>query len=363
MSKDYYKTLGVDKNASTEEIKSAYKKLALRYHPDKNKGDKTAEEKFKEINEAYQVLSNPEKRSSYDQFGTADFSGGNRQGFDFGGAGRGFDGFNFSSFGEEGFGDIFDAFFGGGRRKKKRGSDIEIIISLTFEEAVFGAEKEISYSVLDECPNCQGRGGENMKTCKQCNGSGKIVKATRTILGSFSQTTICPGCNGRGETPENKCRNCSGAGRTRQQKTLNVKIPAGVNNDSSIRIDSAGEAGEDGSPRFGEAGKGDLYLRIKVKPHKEFSRRGYDIYSEKEISFSSAALGEKIEVNTIYGPVQLNIPAGTSSHTEFRLKDKGVLHPTRKTKGDHFILIKIKVPKKLTREEKELLEKWKKISD
>ncbi len=347
MSKDYYKTLGVDKNASTEEIKKAYKKLAIKYHPDKNKGDKTAEEKFKEINEAHHVLSNPEKRSSYDQFGTADFSQGGG-GFD---SSKGFSSGGWSSFGNEDFSDIFDMFFGGGRKREKRGNDIEIIMPLSFEESVFGVEKEISYSVLDKCPLCQGKGGENPRTCSRCGGSGKIAKTTRTVLGSFSQTTICPECKGKGRVPEKKCRECGGTGKTRQKKKLKVKIPAGVTNNSSVRIVGGGEAGDDRN--------GDLYLRIKVEPHREFKRRNYDIFSEKEISFTEAVLGDKIDINTLHGPVKMGIPAGTPSHTEFRLKGKGAPHPNGKARGDHYVLVKIKVPKKLSKEEKEILKKLK----
>jgi len=355
MNKDYYKILGINKNASQEEIKKAYKKLALKYHPDRNKGNKEAEKKFKEINEAYQVLSNPHKRSAYDQFGTTDFSQyRSAGGWDFGGFSRGFssqDGsaWNFSSFVDEDFSDIFNIFFGRDKRKKKRGADIEIIVPLTFEEAVFGTEKNISYSVLDKCPTCKGMGGTNLKTCPQCQGSGTITKTIKTILGSFSQTITCPTCKSKGKIPENKCRTCGGTGTTRQQKNIKVKIPAGVNNDSSIRITEKGESGK--------GGRGDLYLRIKVEAHKEFRRSGYNIFSEKEISFSQACLGDKIEINTIWGPVKLNIPAGTQSHTEFVLKGKGISHPIKKSKGDHFVLIKIKVPKKLSKEEKEILEK------
>lgn len=357
MSKDYYNILGVSKSATPDDIKRAFKKLAVKYHPDVNK-EKGAEEKFKEINEAYQVLSDPQKKSNYDQFGSADM--GNMGGFSSGG-GQGFGGFDFSGFntgeGFGGFDDVFDIFFGGGGKRTKaqnRGNDVEIILPLDFKEAVFGTEKDISYSVMDMCPECHGKGGTGLKKCSDCGGSGKVNRVTRTILGAFNQVQTCSSCKGRGEVPSEKCRKCGGASRIRQTKNIKVKIPAGVNSDSSIRIAGAGEGGQDGN--------GDLYLRIKINPHKEFIREGYDIFSEKEISFSSATLGDKVEVNTVDGPLKLVIPAGTQSHTEFRLKGKGVPHPNqREARGDQYVTIKVRVPRKLSREEKEMLEKLKNI--
>ncbi len=350
-TKDYYKILGLERSASADQIRATFKKLAVKYHPDVNK-EATAEAKFKEINEAYQVLSDPQKKSQYDQFGHSDFnphggggSGGFSQGFDFSGFQQGAD------FGD--LGDIFNSFFGGRqtRSRKRPGRDIEMIIQLTFEEAVFGVEKKINYSVIDTCSVCHGRGGENLKKCQKCDGQGQITHMARTILGSFSQVATCPECKGRGEVPEIPCRHCHGEGRLRQQKEVTVKIPAGVDDDSSIQISGRGEAGEDGH--------GDLYLRIKVQPSRQFERDGSDILSEKEISFAQAALGNKIEIETIHGPVMLNVPAGTESHTNFVLRGKGVAHPTNKDRGDHIVTIKIKVPKKLNREERELLEKLK----
>ncbi len=355
MSKDYYKILGVDKSASADEIKRAYKKLAVKHHPDVNK-EAGAEAKFKEINEAYQVLSDPQKKANYDQFGSADM--GNMGGQGFGGFSGGQGGFDFSNFSGEGFGgfdDVFDIFFGGGGKRTKaqnRGSDVEIIMPLDFKEAVFGTEKDISYSVMDICPQCHGKGGSGLKKCSDCGGSGKVNRVTRTILGAFNQVQTCPVCKGRGEVPSEKCHKCGGASRIRQTKNIKVKIPAGVNNDSSIRIPGAGEGGQDGN--------GDLYLRIKINPHKEFIRDGYDIYSEKEISFSSATLGDKVEINTVDGPLKLVIPAGTQSHTEFRLKGKGVPHPNQRgVRGDHYVTIKVRIPRKLSREERDMLEKLK----
>ena len=360
MSKDYYKSLGIEKGASAEEIKSAYKKLARKYHPDINK-ESGAEEKFKEINEAYQVLSDPQKKSNYDQFGSADFGG---QGFG-GGQGGGFSGFSGFSSGQgfggfDDLGDVFDMFFGGGssrskERTRNRGSDIELLTEISFEEAVFGVEKEISYSLMDRCDECQGKGGTNLKKCSDCGGSGYVNKMTRTILGSFAQKTVCSKCKGKGEVPENICRKCGGSGKTRQTKRLKVKIPAGVNHGSAIRIAGAGEGGEE---------NGDLYLRIKVREHDEFEREGYDIYSEVMISYSSAVLGDNIEVNTIDGKVKLNIPAGTMSHTQFKLRGKGVPHPNNnRTRGDQYITVKIEVPKKISREEKAILEKLKDLEE
>lgn len=359
MNKDYYKILGIPKSATSDEIKRAYKKLAVKYHPDVNK-EAGAEAKFKEINEAYQVLSNPQKKANYDQFGSADFAG-SQGGFGGFSGNQGFGGFDFPGFQNGGgnFGgidDIFDVFFGSsGRGRKKpgnRGHDIEIIIELDFKESFAGAEKEISYSVMDNCPECKGAGGTNLKKCSQCGGSGYVTRAQRTILGSFAQTVICPTCRGKGEAPENICRKCGGTSTTRQNKSIKVKIPAGVNNGSTIRIPDGGEAGIDGN--------GDLYLRIKIRPSKEFERRGQDIFSEVEIPYATAVLGGKINVATLDGPVVLNIPSGTPSHTQFRLKGKGMPNPNNpRQRGDQFVLIKIMVPKKLTREEREMLEKLK----
>ncbi|MBI2448293.1 molecular chaperone DnaJ [Candidatus Microgenomates bacterium] len=355
-SKDYYQILGVPKSASADDIKRAFKKLAVKYHPDVNK-EKNAEEKFKEINEAYQVLSDQEKRSQYDQFGTTDFGSSGRGGF----SGFSQGGFDFSGFGQNtnfgGIDDMFDIFFGGARGQKDRGRgrDIEIILQLTFEEAVFGAEKEIAYSIMDFCLVCGGKGGEKLKKCSTCQGAGKVQKTTRTILGSFAQTTICHTCEGRGEIPEITCSKCHGKGKTRQNKDVRVKIPAGVDEDSTIRLAEKGEAGQNVS--------GDLYLRIKVLPSKKFTREGTDIMTDQEISFAQAVLGDKIKIETIHGPIILNIPAGTKSHTHFVLRGKGVASPTGHGHGDHLVNIIIAVPKNLSREEKELLEKLKKIAE
>jgi molecular chaperone DnaJ len=354
MSKDYYKILGVDKSATPDQIKSAYKKLAVKHHPDVNK-ESGAEAKFKEINEAYQVLSDPQKKSNYDQFGSADMGGaGGGQGF--GGFSQGF---NFNGEDMGGFDDIFDVFFGGGRNKRKkenRGRDVEILIELEFKEAIFGIEKDLSYSVMSRCPECGGAGGSNPKQCPECGGSGYVSRTTRTILGSFAQNAPCSKCHGKGEIPENICRKCSGSGTSRQTKDIKVKIPAGVNDGSAIRVAGGGEAGDDG--------EGDLYLRIRVKPSKEFEREDQDIFSDLEISFPQATLGDKVKVETVDGFVDLTIPAGTASHTRFRLKGKGVPYPNQRgTRGDHYVTIKLIVPKKISREERELLEKMRNISN
>lgn len=349
MSKDYYKTLGIDKSANADEIKRAYKKLAVKYHPDVNK-ESGAEEKFKEINEAYQVLSDPQKKSSYDQFGTADFSraGPGSSGF----SGGSWDFSNFSGGNASGFEDIFDMFFGGSgksRRKASRGQDVEIIIELDFKEAIFGIEKDVSYSIMGLCPECLGKGGSNLKKCNACGGSGFVTQTTRTVLGSFAQTMPCQRCKGKGETPENTCKKCSGTGKTRQRKDIKVKIPAGVDDGSAIRIAGGGEAGEDGA--------GDLFLRIRVRPSKTFERNGTQIFSQTEISYSTATLGGKIDVETVDGPIVLTIPSGTASETEFRLRGKGAPSPNNpKQRGDHFVTIKVRVPKKISREEREILE-------
>ena len=363
MSKDYYKTLGVEKTASDDELKKAFLKLAHQYHPDKNGGK---DDKFKEINEAYQVLGNAEKRKQYDQFGQT-FSGagagaGGYQG-GFGGFQNGYGGMNINmddlgDLGEMfgGLGDIFgfgSARGGQGRRRgPRRGSDIEAAMTIDFMEAVFGAEKEVTLKKKIVCTKCAGSGAEpgaKVENCTTCKGAGRVRRLQRTILGSIQTETTCPDCAGEGKTVSQKCSACRGAGVVYDTVKFKVKIPAGVDNGGRIRIPGYGEAGEK------NAQAGDLFLEIKVRPSEKFERDDYDILTKKEIAFSQAALGDKVEVETVYGPVDLKIPEGTQSGTVFKLKNKGVGYTDGRTKGDHLVTVIIKTPKNLTKKQKESL--------
>ncbi len=365
MSKDYYNILGVNKNASQEEIKKAFRQKAHQFHPDKKGGD---EAKFKEINEAYQVLGDAKKRAQYDQFGSAFEQAQGRGGF------SGFDGFrDFSGFangfsqGQGGFrvdmddlGDIFgglgDIFgFGGGRRKTRarRGNDLEVALTIDFSEAVFGTGKEIRLKKKTVCPHCRGNGaepGSKIETCKTCGGSGQVARVQRTILGNMQVQMTCSACGGEGKTYAQKCLHCSGSGIGQEVAAIKVKIPAGIDNGESIRLSGQGEAGEKG------AAAGDLYLRIRVKPDKRFERDGYDIKSAAEINFTQAALGDKIEIETVYGPVKLKIPEGTQSGTVFKLRDKGISRLQGRGKGDQLVTVLVKTPRNLSRQQKKALE-------
>lgn len=354
MSKDYYNILGVSKDASPDEIKSAFRKKAHEHHPDKG-GDA---EKFKEYNEAYQVLGNETKRKQYDQFGTT-FSGANGGGQ---GSWGGFSGFqNGANMDYEdlsdmfgGFSDIF-GFGGGGRRGSSRntsGRDLEMAMKIDFEEAAFGVEREISFAKQAACDKCEGKGAEpgtKIETCSTCKGSGSVIRVQRTILGNIQTKSICPTCSGQGETFTEKCSKCGGSGVFKKQVKLKVKVPAGINNGESIRLSGQGEAGERG------ASAGDLYLRIQVLPHKKFIRDGYDIRTDEEISVSQAILGDKIDIDTLKGVVKLKIPEGTQSGTVFKLKEKGIARLRSYGQGDHFVKIRVKIPKSLTKKQKQIL--------
>jgi len=371
MSKDYYKILGVERNASQDDIKKAFRKKAHEYHPDKSGGD---EDKFKEINEAYQVLGDKEKRSKYDQFGSAfehAQAGGGFQGFDgfrdFSGFANGFSqngqSWNFES---EDLGDIFGGFgdlFGFGRssrRRTKRGSDIQTILTIEFNEAIGGAEKEVSLRRTVKCDRCQGLGvepGSKIETCKACDGRGRVTRLQRTILGNMQIQTTCENCGGEGKTYSQKCTDCGGTGIKTKTVNLKIKIPAGINDGETIRLTGQGEAGEKG------AITGDLYINIRVKPHTKFVREGNDIKSKVTISFTQAALGDKIEMETVDGPVSLKIPEGTQTGTVFKLKGKGVyrLHShgpfggAQGKRGDQFVEVTVKTPTNLDRRQKEAL--------
>lgn len=356
MGKDYYKVLGVDKGASADDIKKAFRKKAHEHHPDKKGGD---EAKFKEINEAYQVLGNAEKRAQYDRFGSGFEHAQGAGGF------HGFEGFrDFSNFSEGfnvnmddlgdmfgGFGDIFG--FGGGKKSRaRRGGDIQAILNIDFKEAIFGTEKEVSLNKTIQCDKCHGHGAEpgaKVDTCKTCGGSGRVTKIQRTIFGQMQVQATCTDCSGEGKTYSEKCSKCKGHGIIRNMSHIKVKIPAGIDDGETIRLTGQGEAGEHGAPA------GDLYLRIKVNPSKQFSREGNNIFSKVEISFTQAVLGDKIEVETVDGQVTLKIPEGTQSGTDFVLKGKGVVSLRGKGRGNHLVKVVIKTPKNLSRKQKETL--------
>lgn len=362
MSKDYYKILGIEKNASTDEVKKAFKKLAMQHHPDRQGGN---EAKFKEINEAYQVLSDTDKRAKYDQFGS-DFEqqggfGGGAGWEDFMNAARGGGqngGFEFN-FGGTDFGDLFGDMFGmgggrGARGGQARGRDIQVDVQLDFKEAAFGVEKELNLRKQAACDVCQGSGaepGSKMEQCTTCKGQGQVTQNQRTFLGTIQTAVVCPTCQGRRETPSKKCKHCSGSGVAVKSTTVKVKLPAGIDNGQSIRLTGHGEA----APHGGQAG--DLYVAVHLKPSKVFERDGYDVYTNLDISFSQAVLGDTIPVETIDGEVKMVVPEATESGQLIRLKGKGIQHVNSShSRGDHYVRVKIKVPKKVSKAAKKLLE-------
>ena len=359
MSKrDYYEVLGVDKTASEDELKKAFRKAAIKHHPDKEGGD---EAKFKEVNEAYEVLKDKQKRQRYDQFGHAGVGGaaggGNPfEGFDFGGFGG--QGAHFD-FGDGGLGDIFGQFFGGGasnqRTRARRGNDVETVVRLEFEEAIFGVEKKLTLDMVDECSHCHGKRaepGHSMKSCETCKGSGQIPKVMNTMFGQIQQAVVCHTCEGRGQVPEKACTVCNGAGTQRHKQEITVKIPAGIDDGATIRLRERGEAIAGGA-------KGDLYVHIRVKAHKKFTREGDIVLSEESISMVDAALGVEIDVETVDGSVRMKVPAGTQSGTDFKLSGHGVPHPGRESRGPHIVGIIVQTPTKLSKKQKELLMQFK----
>ncbi|MFC1568379.1 molecular chaperone DnaJ [Candidatus Margulisiibacteriota bacterium] len=352
--RDHYEVLGVAKSASADEIKRAYRKLARQYHPDVNK-EAGAEAKFKELNEAYQVLSDPNKRSQYDYFGTAGgpAGGAGPGGFDFGEAFRGFEGF-----GE--FGDIFDVFFGGqkgGRRgQQQRGADLRYDLRLTLEQAAAGIEKEINIVHFAACPTCKGSGakpGTKPVQCSNCKGAGQIKKVQRTILGSMTQIVACPTCRGAGETITSPCQSCHGEGRVKKNLKVKIKVPAGIDSGSQLRVAGAGDAGLKGTPA------GDLYIFIQVEPHPLFNRDGDNLYHRTSISFIQAILGDEVNIPTIDGEAGLKIPPGTQPNTNFKIKDKGMPNLNRRVRGNLYVLVEVKIPTDLSRAQEELLKKYK----
>ena len=352
--RDYYEVLGLQKGASEDEIKKAFRKLAMKYHPDKNPGDKEAEEKFKEINEAYAVLSDPEQKSKYDRFGHA---GIDPNSFASGFGGAGFGGFEdiFDIFGSA-FGGGFGSAFGGqGRRNNgpRKGNDIQKSMTIDFEEAAFGTKKQIKLTKYVKCKTCGGTGaapGTSKKTCTKCGGTGEIRTQQRTPLGTFQSVSPCPDCNGTGMVNESPCTDCGGTGRVRDTVKISVNIPAGVDNDSVVPIRGQGEPGINGGP------DGDLYIVLNVRPHKMFERRGSDLWLEIPISFDQAALGDEIIVPTLEERVSYKVPPGTQPGTVFRLKGKGIKNLRNGRKGDLYVKVSLEVPTKLNKKQKKAIE-------
>ena len=356
--RDYYEVLGVEKGASAEEIKKSYRKKAMKYHPDRNPGDKEAEEKFKELGEAYEVLSDDDKRSRYDQFGFAGVDP--NYGAGQGGYGGGFNG-GFGGFGDFGdLGDIFGEFFGGGARTRggstanapRRGENVATRLELTFEEAAFGAEKEVSATRIENCTNCGGSGSADgvIESCARCRGTGQ-VRTTQSFMGMTMQSSAaCPVCNGRGKMVKTPCNTCKGKGKVRRTQRIKVKVPAGVDAEQTVRVRGEGCVGSNGGPN------GDLLVEIAIKRHKIFQREGVNVLCELPISFAQAALGAEIEVPTLDGKVTYTVPEGTQTGTTFRLSEKGIPYVNgRGRRGDQLVTVVVETPTRLTREQKELL--------
>jgi len=349
--RDYYDVLGVGKEASPDEIKKAFRKKAIEHHPDRG-GD---EKKFKEANEAYEILSNPDKRKRYDQFGHAGVgSSAASDGNPFGGFG-GQQNVNFD-FGDLGLGDIFNSFFGGGRepRGPKKGRDVEANVVINFEQAVFGTEVELNLVMDDECSHCKGKmvePGHEMKECGTCKGSGQVVRVMRTVFGNIQQATTCPTCKGTGKVPEKECTVCKGKGTERKNQEITLKVPAGIDDGATIRLRNHGEAIANGE-------KGDLFVNVRVKAHKEFTREGDLILSQQMISMVDATLGCEMDVDTVDGPVRMRVPAGTQSGTDFKLSGHGVPHLRGSSRGAHIVTINVETPTDISKTQKELLEKF-----
>lgn len=354
--RDYYEVLGVGKNASADEIKKAFRKAAIEHHPDRG-GD---EAKFKELNEAYEVLKDSSKRQRYDQFGHAGVGGS-------GGGGNPFEGFGGTGgqnvhfdFGDLGLGDIFNSFFGGGGQqssgRRSRGRDVEARVEIDFEDAVFGTEAKLNLNLDDTCEHCKGttvEPGHELKTCDTCKGAGQVVTAMRTVFGNIQQATVCPTCHGTGKVPEKVCTVCHGKGTEQRKQTVKLKIPAGIDDGATIRLHEHGEAIANGP-------KGDLYVNVRVKPHKRFTREGDLILSEEHVDMVSAALGTEITVETVDGPVKMKVPAGTQSGSDFKLSGHGVPHLKTGNRGAHIVTVVVDTPTKLSKAQKELLEQFSK---
>ena len=354
--RDYYEVLGVDKSATPDEIKKAYRKLAKANHPDSHPGDKAAEERFKEANEAYEVLSDEEKRKKYDQFGFAAFdpsAGG------YGGGFEGFGGFD-DIFGGGGFGDIFSSIFGGGGATRnpnapRRGEDVRASLNISFEEAAFGCEKEVTAPRIEICPDCKGSGyapGTTAETCPDCRGTGSVRTTQRTPFGMAQSTGPCQKCRGSGKIIHQPCKTCRGLGKIRRNHKLSVKVPAGIDDGQAIPIPGCGNAGSNGGPA------GDLLVGVTVRPHPIFEREGTAVYMEQEISYAQATLGAEVEVPTLDGKVKLSIPEGTQPGTTFRMRGRGIPSLRGGGRGDQFVSVKLAVPRGLTGSQKELLRQF-----
>ena len=351
--RDYYEVLGVSKSASDSELKSAYRKLAKKYHPDMNPGDKEAEAKFKEASEAYSVLSDPDKRRQYDQFGHAAFEGG---------AGGGAGGFDFSGMDmSDIFGDIFGDFFGGGRSRAQsngpmKGQNLHHTIRITFEEACFGTEKELDLPLQDECESCHGTGakaGTTPETCSKCGGKGQVVFTQQSLFGMVRNVQTCPDCHGTGKIIREKCPDCHGSGYITRKRKISVTVPAGIDNGQSIRIREKGDPGVNGGPR------GDLLVEVAVSRHPIFQRQGIDIYSSAPITFAQAALGGDVRIKTVDGEVEYTVKPGTQTDTRIRLRGKGVPSLRNKSiRGDQYVTLVVQVPTRMNGEQKELLKKF-----
>ena len=355
--RDYYEVLGVGKSASADEIKKAFRKAAIEHHPDRG-GD---ENKFKEVNEAYEVLKDDKKRQRYDQFGHAGV-GGNAGGGDpySGFGGQGGQNVNFD-FGDLGFGDIFSSFFGGGQQRggrSRRGRDVETEMVISFEDAIFGTEAELNLVMDAPCEHCKGttaEPGHELKTCETCKGSGQVMNVTRTIFGNIQQASVCPTCHGTGKVPEKVCSVCKGKGIEHKNQEIALKIPAGIDDGATIRLREHGEAIANG-PR------GDLYVNIKVKPHKLFTREGDLVLAEQTISMVQATIGDEIAIDTVDGPVTMKIPAGTQGGTDFKLSNHGVPHMRAGTRGAHIVTINVETPRDISKDQRALLEQFNELA-
>lgn len=355
--RDYYEVLGVSKDATDAELKKAYRQVAKKYHPDLNPDNKEAEAKFKEANEAYEVLSDSQKRKQYDQFGHAAFENG--------GAGAGYGAY--SDFG--GFSDIFDSFFGGGfggfgggsrRNGPQKGRDLQKSITITFMEAAFGAKKKISILKNEKCEECGGSGaakGTSPETCPVCHGSGQVSQVQRTAFGAFQTSAPCSHCGGTGQVIKESCKKCGGSGQLRKTKTIEINIPKGIDDGQTLTLRGEGEPGKRGGPN------GDLYLEIRVQRDKIFQRDGYDVYVELPITFAEAALGAKVVVPTLEGKIELTVPEGTQPDAKFVLKGKGVPYLRGSGRGNQYVIVKLEVPKKLSQKQKDLLKEFDKTCE
>lgn len=360
--KDYYSILGVDKKASKEDIKKAFRKLAHEHHPDKTKNDPASSQKFKEASEAYSVLSDDTKRAQYDTYGQYGPSTSSGQGGFGGFGGQGFGGFDFSGFQQAGgvefdLGDVFSSFFGGrgGQAKQQRGDDISIDIELSFEESIFGVERDISVTKNSTCTTCKGSGGApgtEIKTCSTCSGKGKIHEVKRSILGNVQTTRVCDTCHGKGQIPKVKCSTCHGEGVTEREQEISVKIPAGIESGQMVRLSGMGEAISSGTP-------GDLYIKVYVTSHRNIRKDGYNLITETHIKLSQAVLGDTITFQTLDGVIDLSIPAGTNNGEVLRIKGKGVPHGSGK-RGDMLVEVVVDMPRKLSKAAKQAIESLKK---